>query len=181
MFGKDGWCQACGVPKAAQSGALSLQRKGMDGVSGAWVPHWRYDTICLDPALADRLAQDFAVALRPVDWQPPDSRREAVQLIVPTVGESWFDVDALRTAASARHGRPGATCSVCEVWRWLPVPFGELPPLRPETALKDVVVAGSPEWFGDGHKAFRQVLMKRALAVQLAAASPRDFTIREVQ
>lgn len=35
----------------------------------------------------------------------------------------------------------------------------------------------NPEWFGNGWKAFRQVLVRRELAELLAAASPRDFKV----
>ncbi|HEY8457426.1 MAG TPA: hypothetical protein VIL34_17670 [Actinopolymorphaceae bacterium] len=48
------------------------------------------------------------------------------------------------------------------------------------TPLGDVDVAASPEWFGDGWKAFRQILFRRELAELIASASPRDFDIQPV-
>jgi hypothetical protein len=56
-----------------------------------------------------------------------------------------------------------------------------MPPYRNAVIGDDVHVAASPEWFGDGHKAFRQIIMRRGLAEMIAAASPRDFRIREIQ
>lgn len=61
----------------------------------------------------------------------------------------------------------------------MPLTFGSLPPLRIRPPLGDAAIAASPEWFGDGWKAFRQVLVRRELAELLAAASPRDFRVEE--
>lgn len=56
-----------------------------------------------------------------------------------------------------------------------------LDPIPPHYSwLGDVDIATSPEWFGDGLEAFRQVLVRRQLAEIIAAASPKDFLIREV-
>ena len=52
MFGKGGWCRSCGTPLHAQSGSLVLQRRGLT-VSGAWVPNWQFDVICMEQSLAD--------------------------------------------------------------------------------------------------------------------------------
>jgi hypothetical protein len=70
----------------------------------------------------------------------------------------------------------------------MPLAFEVLPPLRKQQlpplldipGLDDLDVAASPEWFGDGWQAFRQVLVRRELAQMLVEASPRDFSIREV-
>ena len=51
------------------------------------------------------------------------------------------------------------------------------PPLLDVPGLDAVDVAASPEWFGDGLKAFRLLLFRRELADVLVAASPRDFEI----
>lgn len=178
MFGEDGWCHACGVPKHPQTGSIVLERKGLT-VSGAWVPNWQFDVICLEQSLADEVGKHFDVELRPVEW-PRTAEGEVFQIVVPTVGESWFDPDELREAAIAYHGTDGARCPDCGVWRWMPLVFGFLPPLRITPALGNADVAASPEWFGDGWKAFRQILVRRELAELIATASPRDFKIQEV-
>jgi len=80
-------------------------------------------------------------------------------------------------------GHVGARCSECGVWRWLPMGFTLVPPLSDQVlppllevpGLADVDVAASPEWFGDGWKSFRQVVVRRALAELIVDASPRDF------
>ncbi|MEU0091068.1 hypothetical protein [Kribbella sp. NPDC006257] len=52
--------------------------------------------------------------------------------------------------------------------------------LQVKPGLGDTDIAASPEWFGDGWKAFREVLVRRELAELLVAESPRDFKIQEV-
>jgi hypothetical protein len=56
-----------------------------------------------------------------------------------------------------------------------------LPPLLDVTDLADVDVAASPEWFGAGAKAFRQVLVRRELAQLIVDASPRDYRLQDVR
>lgn len=178
-FGQDGWCASCGVPNRPQTGSIVLQRKGLKEADGAWVPHWRFDAICLAKPLAEALTARFEIDLLAVDWRgtPP---AEAQQIVIPTVGEHWFDHDELRAKAIERHGSAGAECSECGTWRWLPMSFIDLPPVRIGPSLESVDIAASPEWFGDGRKAFRQILMRRELAEALASASPREFTVQAV-
>ena len=188
MFGEDGWCHSCGTPRHAQSGPLILQRKGVESVEGAWAPYWQHDVICMDQSLTDAVTARFSVDVRPVEW-PRTPAGAAFQIVVPTVGDAWFDHDELRVATIEAHGTAGATCVECGVWRWMPLAFmdrdGErqgrwLPPLRITPALGEVDIAASPEWFGDGMSSHRQVLVRRELAEMLAAASPRRCWVREV-
>jgi hypothetical protein len=178
MFGEDGWCRACGVPKVPQGGSIVLQRKGIK-VEGAWVPNWRYDVICLEQSLSEDLSSRFELELLPVEWSGM-SAGDAVQVVIPSIGESWFDHGELCERMIARHGVAGAACPECGVWRWMPMGFDQLPPLRISPDLGDAAIAASPEWFGDGWKAFRQILVRRDLAELLATASPRDFKLQEV-
>jgi hypothetical protein len=166
------------VPKHAQTGSIVLQRSGLT-VVGAWVPNWQYDVYCLEKSLADEVASRFNVQLLPVTW-PKTPGGEAMQIVVPTVGEKWFDHDQLRGRTTARHGKAGARCATCGVCRWMPLSFGKLPPLQITPPLGDVDIAASPEWFGDGWHAFRQILFRRELAELIASASPRDFEIQPV-
>lgn len=185
MFGDDGWCRACGVPRRGQTGSLILQRKNFK-VAGAWIPNWQFDAICMEAKLADQIERNFRVDLINVEWHASSPGR-ARQIIAPTVGQRWFDADQLRARVIAGHGGPGAACADCGVWRWFPLAFDPIPPLQsqvlppllevPEFAEFDVVA--SPEWFGDGMRAFRQLLVRRELASVLVEASPRDFTIAE--
>lgn len=176
MFGEEGWCRSCGVPRHPQTGSIVLQRKSLT-VRGAWVPYWQYDVICLEKEVAERAAELFELDLRPVAW-PASSPGDAMQIVVPTHGASWFDPEQLRERAIVRHGVAGRACPDCEVWRWMPVGLDLLPPLRIVPPLgDDVAIAGSPEWFGDGWQAFRQILVRRELAELLATSSPRDFKV----
>ena len=179
MFGEDGWCHSCGVPSREQCGSLVLQRKGLARCEGGWVPYWRYDAICLEDSVAERVAARFDVELRKVAWHgsPPC---DASQVVVHSQGTAWFDPDELREKTIAQHGKAGATCPGCGVWRWMPLGFGMLPPLRIAPPLGDVDIAASPEWFGAGWNSFRQILVRRPLAELIAGASPLDFAVREV-
>lgn len=178
MFGIDGWCHSCGVPKHAQTGSIVLQRKSLK-VEGAWVPNWQFDVICLGSQLAGELSEQFNLQILPVDWHP-SAPGDASQIVISSVGSQWFDHAELRDRMIARHGVPGATCAECGVWRWMPMGFDLLPPLRIEPELGDSAIAASPEWFGDGLLAFRQILVRRDLADLLASASPRDFKVQNV-
>jgi len=126
MFGEDGWCRSCGVPKHPQTGSIILQRKSMRP-EGAWLPYWQYDAICLGQAVAEKAAARFNLELRPVGWHA-SSPGEAMQIVVPTIGESWFDPGELRKRTVRQHGVAGKRCGECGVWRWMPLAFGELPP-----------------------------------------------------
>lgn len=176
MFGEDGWCHSCGVPKGAQSGSMVLQRKGMK-VEGAWVPNWRFDAICLAAELADEVGARFNVELVDVDWHGA-APGAAKQIVVSSVGAAWFDPAELRERAVAHHGTAGATCPECGVWRWMPLSFGDLPTPRIAATLGEFDIAASPEWFGAGWKAFRQIIVRRELAELIASASPKDFKVQ---
>ena len=181
MFGDDGWCHACGVPQREQTGSIVLQRKGFKTTGRAWEPSWQHDVLCVERDEALSLAGRFGLGLRDVEWHP-SAPCEASQILAPVVGEAWFDHDELRERTAHVHGRAGATCEECGVWRWLPLGFSPLPPLNVEVLpplleLPEVAIAVSPEWFGDGLKAYREMLVARELAEVIAAASPRDFSI----
>ncbi len=176
MFGEDGWCHSCGVPKGPQSGSLVLQRRGLR-VEGAWVPNWQFDVICMTAELGRVAAERFRLETRVVRW-PAGPVGDVVQIVIPVVGKSWFDPEELRAEAIKRHGVDGARCEACGVWRWMPLVLEMLPPFRITPPLPDdVAIAASPEWFGSGYSAYREVIMKRELAEFLVEASPRDFFI----
>jgi hypothetical protein len=181
MYGDDGWCRSCGVPRRPQSGSLILQGRSFGSVRGAWVPNWRFDAYCLESSLAESAAAaGFRLPLLPVEWHG-ESLEDAVQIVAPTVGEAWFDAEELQERTIAKHGAAGARCDECGVWRWYPLLSQEMPPYRHGPMEDDVHVAASPEWFGDGHKAFRQIIVRRELAEMIAAASSPDFQLREIQ
>ena len=177
MYGEDGWCKGCGVPLREQSGSLVLQRRNLT-CSGAWVPNWQHDVVCIDASLGEEVASRFDVDLRVVT--SPNGDDCGLQIVPRSVGDAWFDPVALATAARLHHGTDGARCAVCDTWRWMPIPADSLPTwqMPPEALTLDV--AASPEWFGDGWSCFREVIFRQGLADFIASASPRDFVIREV-
>ena len=179
MYGEDGWCRSCGVPKGPQVGSLVLRSKGFKASDGAWIPYWRYDAVCLGSDLSNEVAERFpSVSLMPVEWW--NGQLGPATQILPVAGrEPWFDEAELRERVVAFHGSAGAECGACGVWRWYPLVWSMLPPLRAQIA-DDIEVAASPEWFGDGCKAFRQVVFRRPLGETIAGASPRDFEVESL-
>ena len=90
------------------------------------------------------------------------------------------------SALSPSTARPGGVRRLRDValasTRFEPIPpltKETLPPLRNAPAFEEFDVVASPEWFGDGWNAFRQILVRRELAAMIVAASPRDFRIVE--
>src|SRR5690349_4749655 len=99
MFGEDGWCHECGVPRKAQTGSLVLQARRFGSVAGAWVPYLRNDAYCLARSVAERIAAaGFELPLLSIEWRG-ESPGDAVQIVAPTIGEAWFDPDQLRERA----------------------------------------------------------------------------------
>ncbi|WP_136040867.1 MULTISPECIES: hypothetical protein [unclassified Microbacterium] len=178
MYGEDGWCHACGVPSRQQQGSLILQQRGLT-VSGAWMPNWRFDTLCMARDVAEEVSSRFDIETREVKWAR-SSPGDAVQIVIPSTTEKWFEGEALAANAIGLHGKAGAVCGTCGIWRWMPLWWGKLPPLVDTSILGGYDIVASPEWFGAGWKAFRQVLVRRELAEALATASPRDFAVKEV-
>jgi hypothetical protein len=185
VWGEDGWCRACGTPQGPQTGALTLEGRGMDATGGWWPVSWR-DGVCLSGALADAAAEAFGVETREVAWHG-ESPGAAAQLVIPVSDRPWFDPAELDAAGLAAHGVPGVVCPACGVKRWRPLMFnpppgvaGQLPPMRVEPGAPWPPIMASPEWFGDGLNSYRQVLVRPDFGEFLNTASPRDFRIRSI-
>jgi hypothetical protein len=177
MFGDDGWCRSCGVPLREQIGPLILQRSKLR-VHGAWQPNWQFDVICVAQPVARQVATRFDLSLLPIAWPSGGTFEPAFQIIIPPLGERWYEPAELDAACRERHGEAGKRCPKCQTWRWYPLP--ELPPPRFLHCHSNVAIAASPEVFGDGLNAFRQVLVRRELGELLTAASPRDLRLRDI-
>jgi hypothetical protein len=179
IYGPNGWCHSCGIPLREQTGPLTLQARGLSPVKGVWIPNWQFDMICSEATLAASLGESFRLQVRPVAWHGT-VQGAAVQFIAPKVGPEWFDPEELREAAVARNGDAGATCPECGIWRWMPVPYEQLPPVRPSSNWERFDLLASPEWFGAGAQSFPLILLRRALAQAIVEASPRDFKVQEI-
>src|SRR5260370_16365210 len=103
MSGPDGWCRSCGITLHEQTGPLTLQARGMSPVQGAWVPNWRFDTICVESTLGARLSNVYRLEMRPIAWYR-NVKGQALQIVVPTVEPAWFASAALRRTAVPRPG-----------------------------------------------------------------------------
>ena len=176
MFGDDGWCRGCAVPLREQSGSLVLQRRGLASLGGAWTPYWRHDVICLGEGLAQEISSRFDVSMRDVAFPRPSSE-QVKQIEIPVSVAPWFAHDELAARAVERNGASGAACAMCGTWRWMPV--ADLPEVHAQPSWKELDVVASPEWFGDGCRSFREILVRRGLAELIAKASPRDFSFGE--
>jgi hypothetical protein len=179
MFGEDGWCRSCGTPNREQTGELVLQRRGLTA-TGAWMPNWRFDVLCLDHALAVKVSERFKVRLRDVRSPKDTDDALARQLVFTLTDAAWFDPTAVRSSAIERHGATGDTCAACGTWRWPPLTWKLLPAPAVEGFTHGAAAVASPEWFGSGCQSFRQTLLLRPLAELIASSSPREFTIRTV-
>jgi hypothetical protein len=176
MFGPDGWCRSCGVPQHRQTGSLMIQGSKFP-TGSVWMPNWHFDVVCLSGEVAHEVRSNFRVHLLPV--RKPRGDTGVVQIVAPTTANRWYAEAELAERATRLHPEPGKRCAVCGVWRWLPIPDEELPPARVETSWSTLDVVASPESFGDGWSAFRDLLFRRSLAQALVAASPRVWSIVE--
>lgn len=55
-----------------------------------------------------------------------------------------------------------------------------MPPAQVTTRWTEHDVVASPEWFGAGMQAFRELMFRRSLATALVAAHPRVWSIVEL-
>ena len=174
MYGPEGWCHGCGVPRVPQVAGLVLQGAKFP-TSSFWMPNWQFDALCIRREEAMAIISTFGLTTLPVTT-PRSSETGVVQLVPAVSSDPWFDRGLLDKRARARHGHAGAECPTCHTWRWLPVPTADLPPaLIPSGAT----CVASPEWFGDGMSAFRELRFVRPLAEALVNLNPRVWRIEE--
>lgn len=173
MYGEDGWCRSCGLPKHPQTGSIVLQSRGLTA-TGVWVPNWQFDVYCLAETIAAEAVSRFNIRLRPVAT-PQRSEAGARQIVIDPSALHWFDEADLRRIITEIHGRALEICPACGTTRWLPVGMDSLP--RPDRSVfaGDPLVLASREWFGAGKQSFRQILWRRDLADFLMSRSPRDL------
>lgn len=177
MYGDDGWCHACGIPAREQSGSLIL-RAAKFPTSHFWMPNWQFDALCVRLEAAAAIIDKFNLRTMPVQ-QPKLADTGVVQLLPVVTAAAWYDVDRLRSLATARHGNTGSRCSSCGTWRWLPLSNAELPaPHAAATETSEAFIA-SPEWFGSGMSAHRQLLFRRPLGEALVALNRRVWSLVE--
>lgn len=180
MYGDQGWCPSCGVPIGARSGPLALQKKGLPKPEGVWRPYWHDDVICLESRLAEEAERRFALQHRPVTW-PRGVPSNISEVIIPVVGESWYEAEKLCQRALKHYGKPvGNRCRECEPWKWMPLAAYTASQLHGEASTYMGPIMASPEWFGDGFAAFRHVLLRRDVALFLESHGRRDFRIEEL-
>lgn len=177
MFGEAGWCPSCGIPRHAQTGSIVLQQRGLR-VEGAWVPNWQFDVICVAEEVADDAKELFNLEWLDVAWVKHGDL--AKQIRFETYGDEWFSPGELKASAESLHGRAGSRCQVCGKWKWMPLEFGTLPRLAIDLTNASYEALASPEWFGDGMMAYRQLLLSERFADFLVSASPKDFGIKLV-
>lgn len=183
MYGDDGWCRGCGTPLVEQSGCLVIQGRKFPSAD-VWMPNWLFDVVCVSAVVAAEINERFVVELGDVH-KPRQGPTGVKQLRPSQTIESWHPPQALAEAVRTRHGhhsgdQTGASCDRCGCWKWLPVSEDEAS-IRAMALQSTADVIASPEVFGDGLQSFRHVLFRRRLGEVLVRASPRHWSIVEVQ
>lgn len=174
MYGENGWCHSCGIPTRPQSGSMVLRSSGAP-TSAFWLPNWRFDAPCVRAADARPIIERFGLRVLPV-LTPRSAETAFVQLLPDVAPERWWDSADLEAVTVARHGSAGASCTVCGVWRWMPVLPADLPTPTITATVGSHLVA-SQEWFGDGKRASRDLRYSEALAEALVALNPRVWSV----
>lgn len=175
MYGRDGWCAACGAPRHAQVGGLVLQGN-KSPTSNFWMPNWQHDVLCVRASAAAGLLSDFRLQTLPV--RTPRSADTGILQLLPAVSpQPWFPEPLLRQRALARHGKAGESCGQCGTWRWYPVPDSELPPAQLGSEVDTSDFVASAEIFGAGMNVMRALRFRRPLAEALVALNPRVWSI----
>jgi hypothetical protein len=146
MFGEDGWCRCCGVPKHGQSGSLVV-RGSRFPAGPVWMPNWQFDVVCLRADVASEVRSRFRLDLLPVR-KPRGEDTGVVQIVAPTTARPWYDEADLAERTRSRHGETGSRCVDCRARRWYAVPDEDLPAARAEASWSMLDVVASPEWFG---------------------------------
>ena len=179
MFGEDGWCHSCGVPRHEQTGSLILQKKQFKTTGRAWMPSWQFDVVCAEREFAERLSAPHRVQWRDVERPGEPPVAESSELAGAAGGRA-VDSTLLDTRARASpnaHGRAGAAVPrVRRAGDGSPLGFTTGPRPITEFALDrrgSVDAGGSsalqtsrarrgPEWFGAGLPADRPLQFRRA-------------------
>ncbi len=145
VYGEDGWCRSCGVPKHEQTGSLVIRATKFP-TSAFWTPNWMFDQLCV--RLPDAQALLARHELRTMPVTTPKSRTDIVSLLPVVTESAWFDASELGRAVAARHGHTGDRCEECGIWRWNSLPLEQLPTPRLAHVAEEVHLVSSPEWPG---------------------------------
>lgn len=183
MYSDQGWCRGCGTPSGEQTGALVIQGSKFPSAE-VWMPNWLYDVVCVSARVAGDITERFKIDLGEVH-KPRKGPTGVKQILPAQTVEPWHRREELVRAVRARHSehdgeRTGSSCGQCGRWKWLPVSEDEAP-ITASAVLSTSDAIASPEAFGDGLKSFRHLLFRRPLAETLVAASPRNWSLVEVQ
>src|SRR5258708_35247762 len=116
----------------------------MGACPGPGCANWGFATIWVERPLGAGRSTVSRLEMRPIAWSR-NVKGQALQIVVPTVDPAWFDSDALRRAAVARHGTAGQDCPECGDWRWMPLSSKQLPPVRSSKRWDDYELVASPD------------------------------------
>ncbi len=165
------------MPNITQTGSLVLKNNGMTEPTGAWLPNWRHDSICVDPGLSEEIRSEFDLELREVEIRGQVREKLAFQIVPAISKQPWFRPEELTSVLSEAHGVAGRDCGQCQRWRWMPLDSKHLPKPNIESS-SGLSLAASPEFFGDGRKSFRLLAIDPRLAELIVSRSPGDFLVR---
>lgn len=155
-----------------QTGDLRLQKRGLTPVGG-WVPYWLYDVYCVEDSAVER-GLALGLNFRPV-LSPAGARIGAAQIVIESTRVDWFQAMELDRVIAPIHGVGSEQCAVCGVRRWMPVGMDVLPAPDERVFEGEPPVVASPEWFGAGLRAFRQIVWRADVAEYLRNFGSKDF------
>ena len=147
-------CPQCGTHR--QVAGFRLKREPKLGKRDFTGLHWTYAVFCT-PRVFEAME---ANAIRGHEAWPAVIHstglpaRIVSQLFIPQIAAPALAED---------NDLPKQTCPVCHVTKYLPHRRGWMY-LKREALPRDVELVRSAEWFGDGHAAYREILISHRLA-----------------
>jgi hypothetical protein len=157
-------CRQCGTGYT-QREPFRMTGEPRWGTRGLLQMNWVFDEYFVRPEIAAWLRERFNVQSAVV----LNRRGRPLETVRQVVVEEVVSMPAADL--------PVAVCSACGVEKILPIRRG---PLRQLAAAPARHIARTREWFGDGHKAFHEVVISRDVRVALDAARVRGQRYRPV-
>ncbi|HEY7550090.1 MAG TPA: hypothetical protein VH913_11310 [Hyphomicrobiaceae bacterium] len=158
------YCKKCGIG-ARQKAPFQMEGEPRWGRNGILQLNWVFDEYFVTPEVWTKVFKAHGVRSRPVTDTTGSELRSVLQLVV----EEEVDLHTEGLATEA--------CAICGRIKYLPVTRGPFPALVTRPARE---IARTKEHFGSGGRAFRAILVSKALAHALNSEAVRGVSLRPV-